>query len=51
MKVEDIEAGILSLQTIEYRMRDTRFLDDVEHGMAKASVAEDRLWFQALRAS
>ena len=44
-----IEAGILSLPTIEYRMRETRFMDDAEHAMAKASVAEDRLWFQELR--
>lgn len=46
-----IESGILSLPTIEYRIRETRFIDDAEHGMAKASVAEDRLWFQALRGS
>ena len=44
-----IEAGILSLPVIEYRMRETLFMDDAEHGMAKASVAEDKLWFKALR--
>lgn len=46
-----IEAGILSLPTIEYRMRETLFIDDDEHRKAKASVREDTLWFQSLRAS
>ena len=44
-----IEAGILSLPTIEYRMRETRFYDDEEHGKAKASLAQDTAWFQTLR--
>ena len=44
-----IEAGILSLPTIEYRMRETLFIDDSEHRKAKASVKEDSLWFKALR--
>lgn len=40
-----IEAGILSLPTIEYRIRETRFMDDAEHTIAKASLAEDKAWF------
>ena len=44
-----IEAGILSLPTIEYRMRETLFNDDVEHRKAKVSVDEDRQWFNRLR--
>ncbi len=44
-----IEAGILSLPTIEYRMRETRFMDDAERAMAKTSGAEDKVWFQGLR--
>jgi hypothetical protein len=44
-----IEAGILSLPTIEYRMRETLFLDDDERRKADASFAEDQRWFQALR--
>ena len=44
-----IEAGILSLPTIEYRMRETRFMDGAEHALAKTSVAQDKLWFQTLR--
>lgn len=44
-----IEAGILSLPTIEYRMRETLFFDDEEHRKAKAALAQDKLWFQSLR--
>ena len=44
-----IEAGILSLPTIETRLRTTRFLDDQETTMAKAAVMEDVAWFEALR--
>ena len=44
-----IEAGILSLPTIEYRMRETLFIDDKEHGKAKASLKDDTEWFKALR--
>ena len=45
-----IEAGILSLPTIEYRMRETLFLDDVEQQKARTSLVEDKLWFESLRA-
>ena len=45
-----IEAGILSLPTIEYRMRETLFLDDEEQQKAKTSLVEDKLWFESLRA-
>ena len=44
-----IEAGILSLPTVDYRMRETLFIDDNEHGKAKASLQEDATWFKALR--
>jgi hypothetical protein len=44
-----IEAGILSLPTIEYRMRETLFIDDDEQRKAKAAVMQDKLWFQSLR--
>lgn len=44
-----IEAGILSLPTIEYRMRETLFIDDDEQCKAKAAVMQDKLWFQSLR--
>ena len=44
-----IEAGILSLPTIEYRMRETVFIDDIEHRKARASVDEDTQWFNKLR--
>lgn len=44
-----IEAGILSLPTIKHRMRETLFMDDAEHAVEKASVAEDKLWFLGLR--
>ncbi len=44
-----IEAGILSLPTIEYRMRETFFIDDSEHRKAKASLKEDTAWFKSLR--
>ena len=44
-----IEAGILSLPTIEYRMRATRFLDDQEMAKAKSAMTEDLIWFESLR--
>ena len=44
-----IEAGILSLPTIEYRMRETLFIDDNEHRKTKASLKEDTVWFKSLR--
>ena len=44
-----IEAGILSLPAIEYRMRETLFIDDVEHRKARVSVDEDTQWFNKLR--
>jgi hypothetical protein len=44
-----IEAGLLSLPTIEYRMRETLFMDKNEHAKAKTSVQEDLAWFQNLR--
>lgn len=44
-----IDAGILSLPTVDYRMRETLFIDDEEHRKAKAALAEDKIWFQTLR--
>ena len=44
-----IKAGILSLPTIEYRMRETLFIDDLEHRKARVSVDEDTQWFNRLR--
>ncbi|MFM2050174.1 MAG: hypothetical protein RL682_665 [Pseudomonadota bacterium] len=44
-----IAAGILSLPTIEYRLRETRFLDQQEHERAKTAIAEDAQWFTTLR--
>lgn len=44
-----IEAGILSLPTIEYRMRETLFIDGAEHHTAKTAVAQDTAWFETLR--
>ena len=44
-----IAAGILSLPTIEYRMRETLFIDNIEHRKARVSVDEDTQWFDGLR--
>lgn len=46
-----IEAGILSLPTIEYRMRETLFIDVDEYRKAKDSLRDDTEWFKALRKS
>lgn len=46
-----IEAGILSLPTIEYRLRDTLFLDALEERKARTAMVEDGAWFKALRGS
>ena len=37
-----IEAGVLSPAIIEYRMRETDFIDDAEQARAKAALADDR---------
>lgn len=42
-----LRSGILSLPTIEYRMRDTLFLDTEEQHKAYQSLQEDRAWLQA----
>ncbi|MEI8029655.1 MAG: DUF6036 family nucleotidyltransferase [Comamonadaceae bacterium] len=44
-----IEAGILSLPTIEHRMRETLFIDDDEQRKARVSLLEDKIWFESLR--
>ena len=42
-----IQAGILSLPTIEYRMRET-IMETEERQLAKKSIAEDVQWFENL---
>lgn len=44
-----LNAGVLSLPTIEYRFRSTRFLDNEETALAKKALAEDAQWLAALR--
>jgi hypothetical protein len=44
-----IQAGLLSLPTIEYRMRETRFFDTEEQNKAKSSLVKDKAWFKKLR--
>lgn len=44
-----IEAGILSIPTLEYRMRETLFMDAAEQRKAQSALAQDKAWFQALR--
>jgi hypothetical protein len=42
-----LEAGIFSMPTIEYRLRET-FMMPEELRVAKASIAEDKAWLEAL---
>ncbi len=46
-----LRSGILSLPTIEYRMRETLFLDAEEQQKAARSLAEDRAWLEAQRST
>jgi len=39
---EGLKAGLLSMPTIEYRLRDTAFLDDFEEKAVKQRVLEDK---------
>ena len=39
---EGLKAGLLSMPTIEYRLRDTAFLDDFEEKAVKHRVREDK---------
>ena len=39
---EGLKAGLLSMPTIEYRLRDTAFLDDFEEKAVKQRVREDK---------
>ena len=41
---EGLRQSILSLATLEYRFRDTPFLDREEHMRAKSALEEDRKW-------
>lgn len=43
---EGLRQSLLSFATIEYRFRETRFLDQEEHERAKAALEEDRKWLQ-----
>ena len=44
-----LAASILSLATIEYRCRETQFIDQSEHERVKAAIEEDRAWLEGLR--
>lgn len=44
-----LAASMLSLATIEYRSRETLFLDQAEHERVKAAIAEDRAWLEKAR--
>ncbi len=46
-----LAASILSLATMEYRLRETNFLDQDEHEKVKRSIEEDRVWLSSLRPS
>ncbi len=41
---EGLRASILSLATLEYRCRETDFLDQAEHDRAKVAIRDDRDW-------
>lgn len=41
-----LQASILSLATIEYRMRETSFLDDAETSRARKLLGEDKAWLE-----
>ncbi|MGQ0655022.1 MAG: DUF6036 family nucleotidyltransferase [Betaproteobacteria bacterium] len=41
-----LAASMLSLATIEYRSRETLFLDQAEHERVKAAISEDRAWLE-----
>jgi hypothetical protein len=41
---EGLRASILSLATLEYRCRETDFLDQPEHDRVKVAIREDREW-------
>ena len=45
---EGLRQSILSLATIEYRFRETPFLDQDEHDRAKVFLEEDRQWLESL---
>ena len=44
---EGLKHSILSLATIEYRFRETPFLDQEEHERAKTLLEEDRNWLNS----
>ncbi len=45
---EGLRQSILSLATIEYRFRETPFLDQEEHDRAKTLMEEDRVWLESM---
>lgn len=44
---EGLRQSILSLATLEYRFRETPFLDQEEHTRAKLAIEEDRKWLDS----
>ena len=44
-----LAASVLSLATMEYRLRETLFLDEAEHERVKSAIEEDRVWLSGLR--
>lgn len=44
-----LAASILSLATIEYRCRETLFIDQKEHDRVKTAIEEDRQWLEKSR--
>ncbi len=45
---EGLRQSILSLAALEYRFRETPFLDRDEHARAKSALEEDRIWLDAI---
>lgn len=45
---EGLRQSILSLATIEYRFRETSFLDSEEQSRAKSALAEDQRWLASI---
>ncbi len=46
-----LAASILSLATMEYRLKETHFLDQEEHEKVKSAIQEDRVWLSGLTAA
>ena len=46
-----LEASILSMATMVYRMRETPFLDQAEHDRVSAAIEEDQTWLESRQRS